>query len=196
MLRTKNTLSLTDNPRSLDKKNTDFSFLPSTLVSKSKQFIETYHELNGYSSLVVILWHPEIRNYVEINECLKLTFKKATTSRSAKKADQGLVLVATAILSLEIMSSGFAGWAQRFPSAHRKANGLLRTYVPSARTWLMDNYLYPRAYVTPGVLLALSPPEFPIPESDIQQPITSRIVASVVPERDRRDIGASMGVLV
>jgi len=161
----------------LNERNVDFSFLPSALIAKCKHFIETYHELNGYSSLVVILWHPDIRNFLEINECLKQMFRKSTSSRSVKKTNQGLITVATAILSVEIMSSGFAGWAQRFPSAHRKAGALLRAYVPNSRTRLMDQYLYPKAFAIPGALLALSPPESTSIENSMPQLTSPRFAA-------------------
>jgi hypothetical protein len=41
----------------------DFSFLPSSLLEKCKPFIVRYHELNGFSSLPDILWHPETRKF-------------------------------------------------------------------------------------------------------------------------------------
>lgn len=137
----------------------DFSFLPRTLVDKCKPFITRYHELNGYSCLPDILWHPETRNFIETNTALATLFKKSTSSRSAKKANEGFVQIATVILSIEILASGFAGWATRFPGARKKAQTLLAEYVPSSRAWLIERYLYPQIDRNREILGALAPPE-------------------------------------
>jgi hypothetical protein len=143
-------------PPSLDR-IIDFSFLPKALVDKCKPFIIRYHELNGFSSLPDILWHPETRNFIETNAVLQRLFKKSTSSRSAKKANEGFVLIATVILSTEILASGFAGWATRYPAARRKAQALLSEYVPSSRAWLIERYLYPQIDRSRAVLGALAP---------------------------------------
>jgi hypothetical protein len=137
--------------------NVDFSFLPKTLVDKCKPFIIRYHELNGFSSLPDILWHPETRNFIETNPALQRLFKKSTSSRSAKKANEGFVLIATVILSTEILASGFAGWATRYPAARRKAQALLAEYIPSSRAWLIERYLYPQIDRSRAILGALAP---------------------------------------
>src|SRR5580704_19470232 len=79
-------------------RRTDFSFLPKDLLEKCTPFIIRYHELNGYSCLPDILWHPETRNFIETNTALNQLFRKSTSSRGAKKANEGFVLVATVIL--------------------------------------------------------------------------------------------------
>jgi hypothetical protein len=56
--------------------NIDFSFLPKALVEKCKPFIIRYHELNGFSSLPDILWHPETHKFIEADLTLKRLFKK------------------------------------------------------------------------------------------------------------------------
>jgi hypothetical protein len=137
--------------------NIDFSFLPKTLVDKCKPFIVRYHELNGFSSLPDILWHPETRNFIETIPALRRLFKKSTFSRSAKKANEGFVLIATVILSTEILASGFAGWGTRYPAARKKAQALLAEYVPSARAWLIERYLYPQIDRSRAILGALAP---------------------------------------
>jgi hypothetical protein len=137
--------------------NIDFSFLPKALVDKCKPFIIRYHELNGFSSLPDILWHPETRNFIETNPVLQRLFKKSTSSRSAKKANEGFVLIATVILSTEILASGFAGWATRYPAARKKAQALLAEYIPSSRAWLIERYLYPQIDRSRAVLGALAP---------------------------------------
>ena len=137
--------------------NVDFSFLPKALVDKCKPFIIRYHELNGFSSLPDILWHPETRNFIETNPILQRLFKKSTSSRSAKKANEGFVLIATVILSTEILASGFAGWASRYPAARRRAQALLAEYIPSSRAWLIERYLYPQIDRSRATLGALAP---------------------------------------
>ena len=139
--------------------NADFSFLPKALVDKCKPFIIRYHELNGYSGLPDILWHPETRNFIETNAVLQRLFRRSTSSRSAKKANEGFVLIATVILSTEILASGFAGWAARYPSARKKAQTLLAEYVPSSRAWLIERYLYPQIDRSRAILGALAPPD-------------------------------------
>jgi hypothetical protein len=139
--------------------NVDFSFLPKALVDKCKPFIIRYHELSGFSSLPDILWHAETRNFIETNPALQRLFKKSTSSRSAKKANEGFVLIATIILSTEILASGFAGWATRYPAARKKAQALLAEYIPSSRAWLIERYLYPQIDRSRAVLGTLAPPD-------------------------------------
>jgi len=139
--------------------NADFSFLPKALVDKCKLFIIRYHELNGYSCIPDILWHPETRNFIKTNAALQRLFRTSTSSRSAKKANEGFVLIATVILSTEILASGFAGWATRYPAARKKAQALLAEYVPSSRAWLIARYLYPQIDRSRVILGALAPPD-------------------------------------
>jgi len=137
--------------------NIDFSFLPKALIEKCKPFIIGYHELNGFSSLPDILWHPETHKFIEADLMLKRLFKKSTSSRGAKKANEGLVLIATLILSTEILAIGLAGWAARYPAARRKARALLAEYVPGSRARLTERYLYPQNERNRGVLRVLAP---------------------------------------
>jgi hypothetical protein len=144
--------------------SSDFSFLPKNLTAKCRQLIETYHGINGYSCLPDMLWHPEVRNFVEMRKDFGQIFKKAATIRSAKKANESYVLIATTILALEVLACGFASWGTRFPSAKRRAHSLLSQYSLSSRTCLMDRYLYPRSYISPAFINALAPPEgLPMP---------------------------------
>jgi hypothetical protein len=136
-------------------RRTDFTFLPKGLLEKCAQFVKRYHELNGYSGLPDILWHPEIRNFVEIDTTFQRLFKKSTSSRSAKRAKEGLVCIATAILAMEVLSTGFAGWGTRYPAARKKAQALLQEYVPSRRAWLIERYLDLQIRPGPASLEAL-----------------------------------------
>jgi len=137
--------------------NIDFSFLPQVLIEKCKPFIIRHHELNGFSSLPDILWQPEIHKFIEADLALKRLFKRSTSSRSAKRANEGLILIATMILSTEILALGLAGWATRYPAAHKKAQTLLAEYVPGSRARLTERYLYPQIIRSRAVLAILAP---------------------------------------
>jgi hypothetical protein len=125
-------------------RSTDFSFLPKDLLEKCTPFIIRYHELKGYACLADILWHPEVRNFIEIEASFQRLFRKSTSSRSAKRANEGLVSIASIILAVEILSIGFAGWGNRYPAARKKAQALLEEYVPGSRPCLIERYLYPQ----------------------------------------------------
>jgi hypothetical protein len=137
----------------------DLSFIPKTLGEKCRRLIETYHAMHGYACLPDMLWQPELRDIIEMHTEFRQIFKRASTVRSAKRANEGFVLIATAILSLEVLASGFASWSTRFPAARRRADAILQQYTVSSRTWLMDRYLYPRSYINPAFINALAPPD-------------------------------------
>src|SRR5262249_1743281 len=118
-----------------------------------------YHELNGLSCLPDILWQPETRKFIEANPELRQLFKKSTSSRRARKANEGLILIATLILSMEILAIGLASWATRYPAAAKKAKALLTEHVPSSRAPLTERYLYPQIKRTRAVLGTLAPPD-------------------------------------
>jgi hypothetical protein len=136
----------------------DFSFLPSSLLEKCKPFIVRYHELNGFSSLPDILWHPETRKLVESDLALRREFKKATSSRCAKEAYEGFVSSAAVILSTELLAVGLAGWARCHPAESKIARALLARYVPSSRARLTERYLFSQINQNRATLSALAPP--------------------------------------
>jgi hypothetical protein len=137
----------------------DFRFLPKELNERSQQLIETYHGVHGYSKLADLLWHAETREFILFRHDLRPVFRKASTTRSAKQANQGYVLVATVLLSLELLANDFAGWGKRFPLAKLRADSILREYLPNARTRLMDFYLYQwRRTMDRAILSTISPP--------------------------------------
>jgi hypothetical protein len=137
--------------------NIDFSFLPKVLMDKCKPFIIRYHELHGFSSLPDILWHPETRKFIDANPALRQLFKKSTSSRGAQKANEGFVLIATLILSTEILAIGLAGWARRHPVARKKAQALLSEYAPNSRARLTERYLFSQIDRSRTALVALAP---------------------------------------
>jgi hypothetical protein len=113
--------------------------------------------LNGYSCLPDILWQPEVRNFIGGSPRLRRLFKGSSSSRSAKKANEGLVFVATVILSTEILASGFAGWGARYPAARRQAQSMIAKHIRSARAPLIERYLYPQIDKSRTVLGAFAP---------------------------------------
>jgi hypothetical protein len=121
--------------------NIDFSFLPETLMGKCKLFIIRYHELNGFSSLPDILRHPETSKLIDSDLALSRLFNKSSSPRGVKNANEGLVWIATLILSTEILALGLAGWPKRYPAAHEKAQALLAEHVPGSRARLTARYL-------------------------------------------------------
>jgi hypothetical protein len=139
----------------------DFSFIPKTLAAKCRRLIETYHAMNGYACLPDMLWQPELRDFIEMHKDFREIFKRSSIARSAKRANEGYALIATTILSLEVLASDFASWSARYPAAKRRAHAILQEYTLNSRTWLMDRYLYPRSYINPAFINALAPPEQP-----------------------------------
>jgi hypothetical protein len=83
--------------------------------------------LNGFSSLPDLLWHPEIRKFIEADLALTQEFKRATSTRHAREANQGFVSIAALVPSVEILGIGLAGWARRYPTASKK----LRLCLPN-----------------------------------------------------------------
>ena len=104
-----------------------------------------------------MLWHSETRDFIELNKGLRLIFRKAAKSRSAKKADQAYTLIATVILSLEVLVRDYAGWGRRFPAAKRKADTLIAEFRPNSQGWLIDLYLYPRINSASALISTLAP---------------------------------------
>jgi hypothetical protein len=149
--------------------NADFSFLPKTLVTKCKHLIISYHELNG-SSLLAVLWHPETHKFIKADPMLREEFKRATSSHSAKNANEGLVRIATLILSTEILALGLAGWATRYPEAYNKARALLVGYIADSRLGLTKRYLTNLRSAKSGSAEA-APPQ---PREDVQRSTVRR----------------------
>jgi hypothetical protein len=121
--------------------NIDFAFLPKALLKKCKLFIIRYHELNGFSSLPDILSHPETSKLIESDFALNQLFNKSSSSCGTNSANEGFLWIATVILSTEILALGLAGWSDRYPAAHEKAQALLAEHVPGSRARLTARYL-------------------------------------------------------
>jgi hypothetical protein len=136
----------------------DLSFLPKRLTAQCQGLIESYHELHGYTCLPDILWKARLGPFIENHREFRQILKKASTTRSAKKSNQGFVRIATTILSLEILASSFAGWSAIYPEAGLTAHALLKRYAQSPHMPLMEFYLYPPKYVSAAAIAALALP--------------------------------------
>jgi hypothetical protein len=138
--------------------NLDFSFLPESLTLQCQSLIESYHELHGYTCLPDILWKARLGPFIETHREFRQLLRKASTTRSAKKSNQGFVQIATTILSLEILASSFAGWSAIYPQAASRAHAILKRTARSPQMPLMEFYLYPPKYISSAAIATLAPP--------------------------------------
>jgi hypothetical protein len=122
--------------------STNFSFIPVELAAKCRSLVESFHGMYGYIGLPDMLWLSDAREIIECDDDLAQMFRNASRSRGAKRANESFLIIATAIVSAEVLARDFAGWGKRFPAAKREADKLLAGF-PQRRAWLMDLYLYP-----------------------------------------------------
>ena len=136
----------------------DFSFLPNSLTAQCRSLIESYHELHGYTCLPDILWKARLGPFIEAHRELRHLLRKASTTRSAKKSNEGFVRIATLLMSLEILASSFAGWSAIYPQAASRAQAILMRNAHSPHMPLMEFYLYPPRYLSAAAIATLTPP--------------------------------------
>ena len=138
--------------------NIDFGFLPKSLTAQCRSLIESYHELHGYACLPDILWKARLGPFIETHREFRQLLRKASTTRSAKKANEGFVRITTTLLSLEILASSFAGWSAIYPEAGSRAQAILKRHARSTQMPLMEFYLYPPKYISSAAIATLVPP--------------------------------------
>lgn len=136
----------------------DLSFLPVTLLGQCRRLIESYHEVHGFASLPNMLWRFRMGSLIERHDELRQVLRKASTTRSAKKANEGFVQIASTILSLEILASSFAGWNAIYPHAGETARDVLQQNANGSHRPLMEFYLYPPKQISTAAIAALEPP--------------------------------------
>jgi hypothetical protein len=144
--------------------NFDPGFLPDSLAVQCRNLIETYHELHGYACLPDMLWKARLGPFIETHRKFRQLLRKASTTRSAKKSNDGFVQIATTILSLEILASSFAGWSAIYPGAGSMARAILKRNGRSPHMPLMEFYLYPPKYISSAAIAALTPARRPSEE--------------------------------
>jgi hypothetical protein len=155
--------------------NFDLSLLPKSLTMQCRSLIESYHELHGYTCLPDILWKARLGPFIERHRELHQLLKKASTTRSAKKSNEGFVLITTTILSLEILASSFAGWSAIYPEAGSLALAILKRNTSGPHMPLMEFYLYPPKYINASAIAALAPPV-------VRQPSQAELYRTSKPE--------------
>src|SRR6202165_3830262 len=138
--------------------NIDFGFLPKSLMVQCRSLIESYHELHGYACLPDILWKSRLGPFIEAHREFRQLLRKASTTRSAKKSNEGFVRIAKTILSLEILASSFAGWSAIYPNEGSTARSILQRHARTPHMPLMEFYLYPPKYVSSAAIAKLAPP--------------------------------------
>ena len=138
--------------------NLDFSFLPKSLTLQCQSLIESYHELHGYTCLPDVLWKAGLGPFIQTHREFRHLLKKASTTRSAKRSNEGFVRIATTLLSLEILASSFAGWSAIYPQAASRAQAILKRTARGPNTPLMEFYLYPPKYISSAAIATLAPP--------------------------------------
>src|ERR1700689_5398295 len=136
----------------------DFGFLPQNLRNQCRSLIESYHELHGYACLPDILWKAGLGPFIETHREFRQLLRKASTTRSAKKSNEGFTQIATTLLSLEILSSNFAGWSTIYPQAASTAKSILKQHTRLSHTPLMESYLYPPKYISSAAIATLAAP--------------------------------------
>jgi hypothetical protein len=142
----------------LSKVAEDLGFLPQDLLRQCRRLIESYHTVNGYFCLPDMLWRSQLGPFIERQEQLAQLLKKASTTRSAKRANESFARIATTILSLEILASSFAGWSAIYPEAGEKARALLTRNALSPKMPLMELYVYAPRYISSTTIVTLTPP--------------------------------------
>ncbi len=148
----------TDAPDPGTAKDIDFGFLPKSLTSQCQVLIDSFHELHGYSCLPDMLWKAGFGPFIEAHEQLRQLLRKASTTRSAKKSNEGFVKIATTILSLEILASQFGGWGTIYPQDASRSRTIQKTMARGRHTPLIEFYLYPPKYPNPAAIAALALP--------------------------------------
>src|SRR5271168_268844 len=138
--------------------NFDLSFLPKNLTAQCQSLIVSYHELHGYACLPNVLWKARLGHFIEAHQQFRQLLKKASTTRSAKKSNEGFTQIATTLLSLEILASNFAGWSTIYPRAAVSTKSILKRHARPTSTPLMESYLYPPKYLSSAAIATLALP--------------------------------------
>ncbi|NEU94411.1 hypothetical protein [Bradyrhizobium uaiense] len=176
----------------------DLNFLPPDLTAQCRNLIESYHAIHGYACLPDMLWRARLGPFIERHHEFRQRLRKATTTRSAKKSNQGFVEIATAILSLEILASSFAGWTALYPEAGARALAVLKRQSGGSQTPLMDFYLYPPKYFSSAAIAKLTPPragqasEFSLYRASKPQLAGERLALSYVGEMLQKSDDAAL----
>jgi hypothetical protein len=117
-----------------------------------------YHETHGYRCLPDITWRSRLGPFVERHAALRVLLKEASRTRRSKKSNEGVLRIATVVLSLEVLAGRCAGWSYLFPEAGERARILLRRAASPQQTPLMDCYVYSSKHISSNTIAVLTPP--------------------------------------
>lgn len=137
----------------------DLGFLPKDLTRQCRNLIESYHGVHGFTSLPNTLWRFHMGPLIERHAELRWLLRRASTTRSAKKANEGFLQIATKILALEILASNFSGWSAIYPVLGETAREVLNRSSHGPHMPLMDFYLYPPKQISAAAVAALAVPK-------------------------------------
>jgi len=163
-------------------KDYEFGFVPDELRSQCHRLIVSFHEMHGYLALPDMLWKAGLASLIGKHAGLNEALQKASTARSARRANEFFVIIASEILALEVLARNYANWSEVLPAAKTEALDLLGGSTPSSRTWLIEHYLYPPRYDSPAA-------QIPLPRS---RPGLLGAVVSPVPEARGFKSGVSL----
>ena len=120
---------------------------PCRTMSESRS--QSFHALHGYASLPDILWKARLGPFIETHREFRYLLRKASTTRSAKKSNEGFVNIATTLLSLEILASGFADWSALYPLvAPSRAGATLKGNARASHMPLMEFFIFTRRSIS------------------------------------------------
>ena len=114
-----------------------------------------------------ILWKAKLGPFIESHREFRQLLKKASTTRSAKKSNEGFVRIAMKILALEILASSFAGWSAIYPEAGSLAQAILKRNARGPHMPLMEFYLYPPKHISAAAIATLVPPPGKLNPADL-----------------------------
>ncbi|MDR3467960.1 MAG: hypothetical protein P4M07_18670 [Xanthobacteraceae bacterium] len=132
-------------------KDHEFGFIPEDLRSQCHRLVVTYHEMHGYPCLPDMLWKAGLAGFIEQHASLKDALQKASTARSARRANEFFVIIAAEALALEVLARDYGSGSNALAAARTRARELLEGGTPAVRTWLIEHYLYPPRQDNPPV---------------------------------------------
>jgi len=143
-------------------KEHEFGFIPDELRAQCQKLVVSFHEMHGYACLPDMLWKAGLAELIDRHKALRDALQKASTARSARRANEFYVIIAAESLALEVLARDYGNWSGAVPTAKARALELLEAGAPAARTWLIEHYLYPPRYDSPGARITLpsAPPGF------------------------------------
>ncbi len=134
----------------------EFGFVPEALRTQCHKLVVSFHEMHGYACLPDMLWKAGLAGLIDRHKALRNALQKASTARSARRANEFFVIIAAESLALEVLARDYGNWSGAAPAARAKALEVLEAGTSAARTWLIEHYFYPPRYDSPGARITPS----------------------------------------